>query len=120
MEISAELADVLAFLARRAANAGAIAARGDPVNAEWARDRERQLEVISDELKAGLHHGCAQLMADLAKAGLAAENDRACAHPAGGPHSGREAREALSEAGGDISGAGADSGPERSEWGGRQ
>jgi hypothetical protein len=68
---SPELADVLAFLARRAANAGAIASRGDPQNAEWGRDRARQLEIITDELKAGLHHGCAALMADLEKAGLA-------------------------------------------------
>lgn len=65
---SGELADVLAYLERRRANAAAVAAR-DPAFDAWAEDRRRQLEVVIDELRAGLHLGCAGVAAALADGG---------------------------------------------------
>lgn len=50
------LADVIAYLERKRANAGLVAGRS-PEFAELARDRARQLEIMIDELKAGLHQG---------------------------------------------------------------
>lgn len=61
---SPELADVLAYLGRRRDNA-ALMAKASPEFADWAEDRRRQLEVVIDELENGLHHGCAQLVADI-------------------------------------------------------
>lgn len=52
--------DVLAYLARRHGNAGAVAA-SNPRFAEWARDRQRQIEVMADDFAAGLHHDAAQV-----------------------------------------------------------
>jgi hypothetical protein len=58
--ISAELGDVIAYLERRRANAATIAKRAPDLE-PWAVDRRQQLEVVIDELRAGLHHGCAEV-----------------------------------------------------------
>jgi hypothetical protein len=63
-----DLPDVLAYLQRRHANAATIVSRS-PEFAEQARDRQRQLEVMIDELRAGLHHGCAEVTAALSNDG---------------------------------------------------
>lgn len=52
------MGDVIAYLERRRANAATIAEKA-PEFEPLAADRRRQLEVVIDELKAGLHHGCA-------------------------------------------------------------
>lgn len=62
------LADVLAYLARRRENAALVATRL-PALEPFAEDRRRQLEVMIDELGAGLHGGAAQAAADLAELG---------------------------------------------------
>ena len=63
----AERADVLAYLDRRIANAGAVAASSaaDSETREFARDRQRQMQVIRDELAQGMHAGMAQVSAEL-------------------------------------------------------
>ena len=58
------LADVIAYLQQRCANAALVAKR----MAEFeplASDRARQLEVIIGDLKAGLHEGSAVVLAAL-------------------------------------------------------
>lgn len=62
---AAVLDDVLAYIQRRRDNAALIANRS-PEFAEWAKDRQRQLEIVADELRAGLHVGCAAVLAQLA------------------------------------------------------
>ena len=57
--ISTELADVIAMLEARVSCATA-AERQDPNFGEVAQDRRRQCQVIIDDLRAGLHHGCVQ------------------------------------------------------------
>lgn len=54
-------ADVLAYLARRRANAETVAKRMSE-SEPFARDRVRQLDVIIEEIRAGLHRGEADLM----------------------------------------------------------
>jgi hypothetical protein len=66
--VSGELADVLAYLEKRRANAAVVAKR-QPELEPWAEDRRRQLEVVIDELKAGLHVGSADVAAMLADGG---------------------------------------------------
>lgn len=63
-----ERADILAYLCRRRRNAALVAARS-PEFAEWAADRRRQLDVMIEEIKAGLHLGCAATEAALADPG---------------------------------------------------
>lgn len=63
-EISAELADVIAYLEQRCDNCDALVGKM-PRFEEGARDRKRQLEVMIDEFKAGLHHGCAEARATM-------------------------------------------------------
>ena len=67
-EPSAELADVIAYLAQRRDNAERVA-RHTPEFGDWARDRTRQLEIVIDDLRAGMHLGSAEVRARL----LAAE-----------------------------------------------
>ena len=65
--VSAELCDVIAYLRQRAAAADA-AARKDADFDVLALDRRRQAEVIIDDLRAGLHHGCVDLRAGVVDA----------------------------------------------------
>ena len=58
-----ERRDVLAFLARKRANALTIAARS-PDFADEARWIVRQIEILSDDIRAGLHLGEALLEAE--------------------------------------------------------
>lgn len=60
----AAMADVAAYLAQRSDNAKTMAKRS-PEFAEEARERLRQLEVIADDLRAGLALGAAAKRADL-------------------------------------------------------
>lgn len=64
---TAELLDVLAYLARRRDNAALVAAQM-PELEPLAADRRRQLEVMIDEIAGGLHEGLAAVLADLARA----------------------------------------------------
>lgn len=66
--ISAEVADVLAYLEQRRDNAAAVARRS-PEFTEQARDRQRQLEIIIDDLRGGLHVGSAAVRAQLQDGG---------------------------------------------------
>lgn len=69
--------DVLAYLARRRGNAERVARvtpPSDPLH-ELARDRARQLDVLIDEIRAGLHHG--EAAAQAAHTGFAAEGGEA-------------------------------------------
>lgn len=63
----AERADTIAYLEQRRDNAAAIvgAASEHDELGDLARDRRRQLEVQIDEIKAGLHHGSAEVRAEL-------------------------------------------------------
>lgn len=54
----AERADVLAYLARRRANAATMA-ENSPEFAEDARARIRELDLIEGDVRAGLHEGAA-------------------------------------------------------------
>ncbi len=56
---AAELADVIAHLEQRRDNAAAVAlwARSQAGVEPFAEDRRRQLDVVIDELRAGLHLG---------------------------------------------------------------
>lgn len=67
--------DVLAYLARRRANALRVAGATAPNDDlhELARDRARQLDVLIDEIRAGLHHG--EAAAQAAHTGFAAETN---------------------------------------------
>ena len=65
---SGELADVIAFLERRCANAATMEKRAGEIE-PLAADRRRQLQVVIDELRAGMHHGCAAMAAALAEGG---------------------------------------------------
>lgn len=70
-------ADVLAYLARRQGNAERVArvtAETDELHV-LARDRARQLAVLIDEIRAGLHHG--EAAAQAAHTGFAAEGGEA-------------------------------------------
>jgi hypothetical protein len=53
---AAERADTLAYLARRSANA-TLMARQKPALDEYAADRRRQLEIVINDIEAGLHVG---------------------------------------------------------------
>lgn len=66
---AAERADVLAYLGRRRDNAAAMA-RTDLGGAEFARDRERQIEVEISDIEQGLHAGAAEVARDLAGQGV--------------------------------------------------
>lgn len=61
-----ERADVLAYLLRRAGNAATLAGNNAaaPEDRMMANDRRRQLEVIADEIRAGMHEGLAGVMAE--------------------------------------------------------
>ena len=61
--MAAERADVLAYLVRRRDNAAAIAASGaaDGETRALAQDRRRQLDVLIDELTAGMHVWAAEM-----------------------------------------------------------
>ena len=65
----AELLDVLAYLARRRDNAALVAAQM-PELEPLAADRRRQLEVMIDEIEAGLHQGLADVLGELGVLGL--------------------------------------------------
>jgi hypothetical protein len=72
---AAERADVLAALTRRAVNAARVA-KHSPSGSDsrqLAEDRRRQLEVVIDELCAGLHEGEALVACDLTAAALAGQ-----------------------------------------------
>lgn len=58
-----ERQDVLAYLARKRANALTMAQRS-PEFAEEGRSIARQLEILSDDIRAGLHVGEALLAAE--------------------------------------------------------
>ena len=60
-----ERLDVLAYLTRRRDNAARVAAQM-PELEPLAADRRRQLEVMIDEIEAGLHEGLADVVAELA------------------------------------------------------
>ena len=64
------LGDVLAYLEQRAENAALMAARS-PEFEEMARERARQLDVMIDDFRQGLHIGCATARTAL----LAARNE---------------------------------------------
>lgn len=66
----AERADVLAHVARKAVNAGKLAANNavSAESRELANDRRRQAEVLGDELIAGMHEGLAGVAADVPEA----------------------------------------------------
>lgn len=69
--------DVLAYLARRQGNAERVArvtAETDELHV-LARDRARQLAVLIDEIRAGLHHG--EAAAQATHTGFAAEGGEA-------------------------------------------
>lgn len=57
----AERADAVAFMARRAINAGRIASSSAaaPGDRELAADRQRQAEAAARDLRAGMHEGLA-------------------------------------------------------------
>lgn len=61
----AERLDVLAYLVRRRDNAARVVAQM-PGMALLVADRRRQLEVMIDEIEAGLHEGLAAVLAELA------------------------------------------------------
>lgn len=56
----AERADLLSYLARRKANCSLVAKKS-PEFAEAARIQERQLNILIDEIKGGLHEGEAEV-----------------------------------------------------------
>lgn len=58
----AERADVLAYLARRHANCALVARRGGEF-AEGAGIQMRQLSILIDEVRAGMHEGEAEAAA---------------------------------------------------------
>lgn len=66
---ASELDDVLAYLARKRANAETMA-RKSPEFADQARWTMRQIDVFAGDLKAGLHVGEAAKAADLAASDL--------------------------------------------------
>ncbi|WP_375290385.1 hypothetical protein [Qipengyuania sp.] len=57
-----ERSDVLAYLARRRANCELVA-RKSPEFADGARVQMRQLDVLIDEIRGGMHEGEAQAAA---------------------------------------------------------
>lgn len=60
--------DVLAYLAGRRENAARVAqVHAHDEQGEAARDRGRQLDIVIDELRAGLHLGAAAVRAELAQ-----------------------------------------------------
>ena len=61
--MAVERADVLAYLVQRRDNAAAIAASGaaDGETRALAQDRRRQLDVLIDELTAGMHVWAAEM-----------------------------------------------------------
>lgn len=63
-----EIDDVLAYLARKRTNAQTMLKRSPEFEAEalWSI---RQIDIISDDLRAGLHHGEAELQAEAEGAG---------------------------------------------------
>lgn len=67
--VASGLADFIAYLEQRRDNAGTIAGKV-PEFAELARDRARQLEVMIDELRHGLHEGSAAVRAGLTEGKL--------------------------------------------------
>lgn len=68
---NAERADVLAYLARKKANAQLIAKRTAEF-ADEARWIARQLDVLTDDIRGGLHEGAAFTAAVLAEGPVAA------------------------------------------------
>lgn len=76
-----ELEDVLALLDQQIENAGLMVSRS-PEFADYARDRQRQLEVLADDLKGGRHHGMAAVRADLKR--MAEEGATDSVTPLGG------------------------------------
>lgn len=62
---SSELADVIAYLERRARNCERMMTQ-NPVEADRARIMRRQIEVLIGDLRAGLHHGESDVAALLA------------------------------------------------------
>jgi hypothetical protein len=70
------MADVIAYLDQRIDNCDAMA-RSKIAFVDDARERRRQLEVIRDDFRAGLHQGAAMVRATLASRRInetAAEN----------------------------------------------
>lgn len=61
--LAAERADVVAYLARRRANAVTMAEnfRGDSEGLDLAKDRARQLDIVLQEISTGLHEGEAEV-----------------------------------------------------------
>lgn len=69
---SPELADVLAYLARKRANAERVAAKS-PEHADYARWTIRQIDIFAGDLRAGLHQGEAAIAAVVAEQGNGGE-----------------------------------------------
>lgn len=65
---SDEIVDVLAYLARKRANAAVMAGKS-PEFADEARWTMRQIDVIMGDLRAGFHHGAAFVAEQMAEAG---------------------------------------------------
>jgi len=70
--LSTECADFIAYLEQRRDNCEVMITRWPAHEAE-GRVMRRQIEVILGDLRAGLHHGAAELRADLAAARAGAE-----------------------------------------------
>lgn len=68
VDATTERADVLAYLQRRIANCATMAAKS-PEFAADARERQRQLQVLFDDLHAGLHEGSAAVELHLREVG---------------------------------------------------
>lgn len=64
-----EAADIVAYLEQRRDNAATLAKwHGDQADeTELAHDRRRQLDVQIDDIRAGLHVGCAAVREQLTK-----------------------------------------------------
>lgn len=73
-----ERADLVADLRRKRANAATMASR-NPEFAEQARDRGRQLDVMIEEIEAGLHVGAAAVEAQLGQSQLGSIDTSGCA-----------------------------------------
>lgn len=67
-----EREDMLAWLDRRIGNHRRIAENdtGSQERASWLR---RELEIVRDAVAAGLHEGCAEMMARMAETALPGE-----------------------------------------------
>lgn len=97
----AEGEDVLALLDQQIDNAGLMVSRS-PEFADYARDRQRQLEVLADDLKGGRHLGMAAVRADLKRM---AEGATDSVTPAGGVEFGKVHTDGSRSGGQPVGGA---------------